>query len=286
MRKLLLVALVAFATGLTAAPAAAVDPGKGKPGYCPDATGVTVVVDFGGLGGDAIIRCAPGPQASGLAALQNSGMIVAGTQRWGLAFICRIEGKPGPETESCADTPPATAFWGYWHAANGASWAYSQRGAANRKPPAGSFEGWSFSLNQSSNPAPRIAPTRPGQPVAPPPPPAEQQGEIPGKGGVPQAPPPDKPAAPPVQAPAPSAVPPSTSAPAPASSSAPPSTSAAAPSSDGQAGGVAPGGVAWTGGQATAADDGFPWGAVFGGAAILLLGGAGGYVAWRRKRAA
>jgi hypothetical protein len=284
MRKLLFTVLVVLATGLIASPASAVDPGKGKPGYCPDATGVTVVVDFQGLGGDAIIRCAPGPQASGLTALQNSGMIVAGTQRWGLAFICRIEGKPGPETESCADTPPATAFWGYWHAANGGGWAYSQRGVANRKPPAGSFEGWSFSQNQSANPAPRIAPTRPGQPVAPVPPPAEQNGEIPGQGGVPQAPPVNKPAAPPAQAPQPSPTPPSSSAPA--SSSVPPTSAPpTAATSDGVAGGVAPGGVTWTGGQASATDDAFPWGAVFGGAAILVLGGAGGYVAWRRKRA-
>lgn len=287
MRKLLVIASVVVAMWLIASPASAVDPGKGKPGYCPDATGVTVVVDFQDLGGDAIIRCAPGPQASGLAALQNSGMIVAGTQRWGMAFICRIEGKPGLESESCADTPPATAFWGYWHAANGGSWAYSQRGVANRKPPAGSFEGWSFSLNQSTNPAPRIVPTRPGQPVAPAPPPAEQNGEIPGKGGVPQAPPANKPAAPPVQAPPPSAGPPSSSAPAPASSAVPPtSVPQTATSSDGVVGGVAPGGVAWNGGQASTAEDAFPWGAVLGGAAILVLGGAGGYVAWRRKRAA
>lgn len=66
MRKLLFTALVVLATGLIASPASEVDPGKGKPGYCPDATGVTVAVDFQGLGGDAIIRCAPGPQASGL----------------------------------------------------------------------------------------------------------------------------------------------------------------------------------------------------------------------------
>ncbi len=283
MRKLLVTAVVVLATGLFASPASAVDASKGRPGYCPDASGVTVIVDFQGLGGSNIIRCAPGPQASGLAALQNSGMIVAGTDRWGLAFICRIEGKPSPEREACTDTPPATAFWSYWHAPNGGGWTYSQRGVANRKPPAGSFEGWSFSLNQTSNPAPRIAPSRPGQPVGPPPPPAEQNGEIPGKGGAPKAPPAQQPAPPPVQAPPPSSAPPASSA---LPSSVPPSTSVPPPSSGSEAGGVAPGGVAWTGGQASPPDESFPWGAVFGGAAILLLGGAGAFVAWRRKRAA
>ena len=28
--------------------------------------------------------------------------------------------------EECVDTPPSSAFWGYWYAANGGSWTYSQ----------------------------------------------------------------------------------------------------------------------------------------------------------------
>ncbi|WHT22598.1 prenyltransferase/squalene oxidase repeat-containing protein [Crossiella sp. CA-258035] len=153
---------------LSGSAVASADPSvKGSAGYCPDGNGVTVVVDFQELGGDTQIRCAPGEQESGLAALENAGFIVEGTQRWGKAFVCRIEGKPGSDTEPCVNTPPANAYWGYWHASNGGQWTYSQFGATGRKPPLGSFEGWSFSKDKTSttNPPPRLAPVRPAPAV-------------------------------------------------------------------------------------------------------------------------
>ncbi|MFF0483329.1 hypothetical protein [Streptomyces sp. NPDC004435] len=162
--------------GLASAPAAySVDQSRGTPGFCPDDDGVTVVIDFQELGGPLIIRCARGSQSTGHAALKNAGIQIAGTNRWGEAFICRIEGKPGPGSEPCIDTPPASAYWSYWHAPNGGNWTYSQWGVTNRKPPTGSFEGWSFSKNKSSttNPPPRIAPQRP---VTAPPPPTTEPG--------------------------------------------------------------------------------------------------------------
>ncbi|APE24408.1 MULTISPECIES: hypothetical protein [Streptomyces] len=149
--------------GLASAPEATALNGKGTAGYCPNSNGVTVVVDFQELGGGTIVRCAPGDQATGLAALENAGFDVTGTQRWGKAFVCRIEGKPTAATESCVNTPPASAYWSYWHAPNGGNWTYSTSGASARKPALGSFEGWSFSLNKtaSTNPKPRVAPVRP-----------------------------------------------------------------------------------------------------------------------------
>ncbi|AXB46507.1 flagellar hook-length control protein FliK [Amycolatopsis albispora] len=224
MRRLRSVlAAAALAAALTpVTTASAVDQGKGTPGYCPDATGVTVVVDFHELGGDPIIRCAPGEQASGLTALQNAGFELTGSQRWGMASLCRIEGKPAPEAEACVDSPPMTAYWGYWQAPNGGTWGFAQSGVQDSKPPAGSFEGWSFAKDKSfeTSPPPRIAPVRPNAPAG---------------------------------------------------------TS-----------GVTPEGVAWTGGavaQPAAQDSGFPWGVVLGGAAVLLVGGAAGVTAYRRKRA-
>jgi hypothetical protein len=145
----------------------------GTAGYCADGNGVTVVVDFNDLGGGVVIRCAPGDQATGLSALKNAGFAVAGTNRWGEAFVCRIEGRPTVATEPCVDTPPASAYWSYWHASNGGAWTYSDKGVKNRKPPAGSFEGWSFSKGhtESSAPRPGAAPTRPAPPAPPAPPP-------------------------------------------------------------------------------------------------------------------
>ncbi|MCS7475460.1 flagellar hook-length control protein FliK [Umezawaea endophytica] len=160
----LCVAVVAFsplpAAVAVSAPVTAL---VGTPGHCPDANGVTVVVDYQELGGTTEVRCAPGPQATGLAALENAGFAVTGTQRWGKAFVCRINGLPTSATEPCVTTPPATAYWSYWHAPNGGAWTYSQQGASGRQPPLGSFEGWSFSLNHgpNDNPPPDVAPVRP-----------------------------------------------------------------------------------------------------------------------------
>ncbi|ASW55374.1 hypothetical protein [Plantactinospora sp. KBS50] len=112
---------------------------------CTGTSGVTVVVDFAALGGGVQVGCAPGDPATGLAALQSAGFTVTGTARWGLAFVCRINGKPTSATEPCVNTPPATAYWSYWHASgSGAAWSYSSSGASSYNPAPGSVEGWAF----------------------------------------------------------------------------------------------------------------------------------------------
>jgi hypothetical protein len=75
---------------------------------------------------------------------------------------------PGNEgyREACVDTPPASAFWGYWQAEEGGKWQYSQAGVKNSAAAPGGFQGWSFSLNApgGASPAPSIAPERPDGP--------------------------------------------------------------------------------------------------------------------------
>jgi LPXTG-motif cell wall-anchored protein len=135
----------------------------GTDGACPAGGGVTVVVDFGDLGPEPLIRCAPGKPATGIAALQGAGIEVAGSQKYGLAVACRIQGKPGPDVESCAGMPSATAYWSYWHAAAGGAWESSQEGAQTSKPTVGGFEGWAFARPKSANDMPtppRVAPVR------------------------------------------------------------------------------------------------------------------------------
>ena len=143
-------------------PAATATTSTGTPGYCTDSTGVTVVVDFQELGGGVVVRCFPHPTSSstGLAALQGAGFTPSGTVRFGLGFICRIEGKPTASDEKCIDTPPATAYWSYWYAPNGGSWKYSELGVTNHKVILGGFEGWSFAKDKTSVnvPPPRVAP--------------------------------------------------------------------------------------------------------------------------------
>ncbi|ONI82858.1 ABC transporter substrate-binding protein [Actinosynnema sp. ALI-1.44] len=179
MRKLTrAVAVTALVAAFAPIPftASAVDQSKGYPGYCTSGTGVTVVVDFQQLGGTTIVRCNPqGAQGTGLDALKGAGFQIAGVARWGEAFICRVENRPsaaeqipingqGPYREACVNTPPAAAYWSYWHAGNNCAWRYSQWGVKNRDFIQGGFEGWSFSLNATAdtNPKPRIAAVRPG----------------------------------------------------------------------------------------------------------------------------
>ncbi len=154
-------------------------------GYCPDATGVTVVVDFSDLGDGIVVRCATGPVVAGytgLDALQDAGFTVEGTRQSGLQFACRIQGRPAADeelpvegdpdyTESCQRTPPASAYWGYWYANNRGTWRYSSSGASSRDAIRGGFEGWRFSLNHSTGniPPPGVAPRRPGSTTTPPP---------------------------------------------------------------------------------------------------------------------
>jgi hypothetical protein len=123
---------------------------------CSSSSGVTVVVDFGSLGGGTQVRCATGSPSSGLDALSKAG--------FGYTFVssqpglvCRIDGKPA--SQSCAHSPPSDAYWAYYHASRGGHWTYSTAGAGNRTPPPGSVEGWAF--GDSATPS-----------VAPPPPPA------------------------------------------------------------------------------------------------------------------
>ncbi|MFK0247840.1 ABC transporter substrate-binding protein [Amycolatopsis azurea] len=308
MKRLFGVVAAIFLIAATAPSAHAVDQSKGYPGFCKDATGVTVVVDFQKLGGTTIVRCNPQTtRGTGLDALKGAGFQIAGVQRWGESFICRVENRPsaaenipiaGREKyrELCVDTPPAQAYWSYWHASNNCVWDYSQWGVKNRDFIPGGFEGWSFSLNATaqSNPVPRISAVRPGtesQPCVPreeakpvtddpnerqQPRPQTENGQQDGDG--PQATEEAQPGEAPVAGPSSGALPPPK--PRPSASARP---KAQDPSLN----------VAFTGGESaedvnaviereSGASDWAPWAA---GAAVLALCVAGFLVARRRKRA-
>ncbi|MFJ8203365.1 hypothetical protein [Micromonospora chalcea] len=290
-RGALAVALVTACTTIgPGSPAVA----AGSAGYCPDASGVTVVVDFNELGGGTVVRCAPGAQATGLAALKNAGFPITGTLRWGEGFICRIDGKPSAATEKCVDTPPASAYWSYWHAPNGGSWTYSDKGVLNRKPAAGSFEGWSFSLNRNADDAPRpgVVPKRPAPPPPPPPPP-------PPTGGEPAAPPPagGTVAPPPVAGgrpgeptrPGGTSGPPVSVGPPTSAGTSPTAGTPTLTATPGAATGTAPQGSSdepvVTDVAASRDDDGLPLGTIAG-VLLLALLATGALVAARRRRAA
>jgi hypothetical protein len=163
-RSVIAVACIVAATAAAVSPSTVpvgAAPTAGTDGACPGASGVTVIVDFRGLAGGTVVRCAPGAPASGLDALREAGFDVRGVARFP-GFVCRIDGAPASST--CLDTPPPDAYWSYWTAPRGGSWTYSDTGAASRTPTPGSVEGWSFSDGRDA--APRLAPPAAVTPAA------------------------------------------------------------------------------------------------------------------------
>lgn len=170
VRAVLAVALVAaVATVGTPASASASDGPSAAPLSCT--AGVIVVIDFSALGGQITESCDTAVQpgrSSGLQVLQSSGFSVQGTLQYGLAFPCRINGEPADQ--SCDVTPPANAYWAYWHALPGQdSWSYSTSGAESYCPALGSVEGWAFGAGVQPATPPSAVRAVTGTPPASPP---------------------------------------------------------------------------------------------------------------------
>ncbi len=122
-------------TGLVPAPAAAA-------GRCAPGEGVTVVVDFGGLGGGTQVACVQdGAGQPSTVVVERAGFELDGV-RSDPGFICAINRRPDPNS-SCARTPPADAFWGlFWSNGSSARWSFSTVGAGSLDVPEGGSIGW------------------------------------------------------------------------------------------------------------------------------------------------
>lgn len=141
--------LTVAAFAATAAPAGAVPQPMGQ---CTTSSGVVLAVDFSRWGGPVYRSCGTTP-TTGYELLNQGGWATTGTGHDGPAFICRIGysgyqgGKqfPTPQQDDCVLTPPASAYWSYWHANPGQNtWEYSQLGAMLYKPKPGSVDLWIF----------------------------------------------------------------------------------------------------------------------------------------------
>ena len=179
-------AALVLATAVQVLPARAAYAGALPIGSCTPTSGVVLAVDFGHWGGPVLRACGSLP-TTGYQLLNQGGWHSSGTQHDGPGFVCRISysgfrsGTAYPTTgeDACVLTPPATAYWSYWHADPGQStWHYSQVGAVSYHPVPGSVELWTFgatdvggttgtpsiavsSVRAKSPPAPTTAPTRP-----------------------------------------------------------------------------------------------------------------------------
>lgn len=119
----------------------------GPAAAAPGCAGVSVVVDFAALGAPGLRGCAttppePGTGLTGLDALRAADVAVEGTAQWGDAFVCRVEGRPGPTEDvvvdgartvraACVRTPPQDASWSVWTATEGEGWQYASVGVTD-----------------------------------------------------------------------------------------------------------------------------------------------------------
>ena len=59
--------------------------------------------------------------------------------------MCRIDNHPSTAEQGCASTPPANAYWAYYHARwTDSGWTYNAVGATSTHPAPGSIEAWAF----------------------------------------------------------------------------------------------------------------------------------------------
>lgn len=137
-RTLRLVGAVVLAAGLGAtAPvvAHAGAPAMVETGVCPDAEGVTVVVDKTDLGGEVEIACAT-DASTGTAALQSAGFA---DTRDAANLICAIDALPDP-----CPAEFTGSYWAYWTAERGGEWEMAMVGPDEAVPVAGGVEGWRY----------------------------------------------------------------------------------------------------------------------------------------------
>ncbi|MER8029832.1 hypothetical protein ABTZ78_12805 [Streptomyces bauhiniae] len=121
-------------------------------GRCTTSSGVVLAVDLSHWGGPVLRSCGTTP-TTGYELLNQGGWRTTGTGHDGPAFICRIgysgyrggQQFPTAAEDDCVLTPPASAYWSYWHADAGADdWTYSQLGAMLYQPKPGSVDLWVF----------------------------------------------------------------------------------------------------------------------------------------------
>lgn len=78
-----------------------------------DANCVNLYVDFGSLNAETKIeKCIQvSAETNALELLKTSGYTTEGTQKYGDAVVCRLNGLPNRSVESCEVMPPENAYW-------------------------------------------------------------------------------------------------------------------------------------------------------------------------------
>jgi len=128
-------------------------------GDVQDCSGVSVVVNYGILSDGLTLQCVNLLEETAVAqqVLTFAGFELEGTGTSGDQVVCRVAGLPSatepftvegeePHLESCADMPPAFAYWALWIKDGDASeWTYAQEGAGTLELQSGDSIGLAFS---------------------------------------------------------------------------------------------------------------------------------------------
>jgi hypothetical protein len=79
----------------------------------PDSNCVNLYVDFGSLNAETKVeKCIDiSAETNALELLKISGYTTEGTQKYGDAVICRLNGLPDKSVETCEVMPPEDAYW-------------------------------------------------------------------------------------------------------------------------------------------------------------------------------
>jgi len=122
--------------------------------------GIRVVVDFASLEENSIDQCvdASDPMTA-LAAAASAGVELIGSDAYGDAIVCRVDGRPaadeelrtstqGPYAETCADLGPGWAIWSVWVDA-GSGWELGQEAVNTQMVAPGQAVGFAWQLTDS-----------------------------------------------------------------------------------------------------------------------------------------
>ncbi len=123
---------------------------------CTD-NGTSLVIDFGtNENKTPVKKCVQDFEGNSWDLFEAAKVNVAGTEKYPVGFVCRIENFPTENTETCKETPGTkNGSWAYFLSDENGDWEYSPIGASMHKVACGVGEGWRFLL--------------PGEPVQTPP---------------------------------------------------------------------------------------------------------------------
>ena len=159
MTPVSIAARVAAAT-LVATSASAVTEEPASAAGCASAHGVTLVVDFNGLGRESVQRCiASGGGSTAARLLERSGFPLTYVQRQP-GFVCRVSGLP--RQDPCVNTPPADAYWSlWWSDGSTGTWSYATTSAGSLQVPDGGYVALAWDQVEG-DPTPSLTPASHG----------------------------------------------------------------------------------------------------------------------------